>query len=342
MTIYDVAQLAGVSAATVSRVVNGKRVDPEMTDRVLKAVQATEFRPNQLARGLLLQRSKMIGCILPDISNPFFATLFMAIERQALEFGYTLLLSNTLNNLDLETQQLHIMSERQVDAIILMGGRINEVTLSEELLAGTQAILQRTPLIMVNGDLPGVEAASVQVNEVQGIREATRHLLDLGHTQIAFLGGLPNVRATRQKRAVFLEELKRAGAGPGLALDSDYTLQSGAEMMRSVLARPRAEWPTAVLGVNDVVAVGAAHVAVGAGLSIPRDLSVVGFDDTALSATFSPALTSVSHRYETLAQVTLEVTFQALQGTISTRTLEPELIVRGSSGPRPKRAKTDR
>ncbi|WP_407571717.1 LacI family DNA-binding transcriptional regulator [Deinococcus altitudinis] len=331
VTIYDVAQLAGVSTSTVSRVVNGRRVDEAMAERVQTAIRETGFQPNLLARSLYLQQSRMLGFVLPDISNPFFATLFMAIERQALDHGYTLLLGNTLNDLTLEARHLRIMSERQVDGLILAGGRINEVNPSAELLADTERIQKRTPLVMVNGELPGMSSSAVQVDELEGVRDATRHLLNLGHTRILFLGGVPNVRATRQKRAAFAEEHLAAGVAPGQTLDSSYELAAGAEAMRSVLAGPRSQWPTAILGINDPVAVGAAHVAVGAGLRIPADLSVVGFDDTPLASTFYPPLTTVSHRYETLARLTLETVLQTMQGERVQRSVTPELVVRAST-----------
>lgn len=335
VTIYDLAQLAGVSASTVSRVINGKRVDAAMSARVRQAVTDTGFQLNQLARGLYLQRSRMLGCSLPDISNPFYATLFMAIERQALAHGYTLLLSNSLDDLEVETQNLRIMSERQVDAIILTGGRIKQLYPSAELLADTRRLQGRIPLVMVNGELPGIGAATVQVNEVEGVRASVRHLLELGHSRVAFGGGLPTVRATFQKRAAFAEELERGGAPPGITLDSTYTLQDGAKVMQTLLALPAAQRPTALLAVNDPVAVGAAHVAIGAGLRIPADLSLVGFDDIPLAAAFSPALTTVTHRYDELAALVLEATFQAIRGEVCHFDLEPQLIVRGSTAPPP-------
>jgi len=331
VTIYDVARLAGVSTSTVSRVINSKRVDADMTARVQQAISDTGFQINQLARGLYTQQSRMLGCVLPDISNPFFATLFMATERQALRHGYTLLLCNSLDDLAIEAENLRIMSERQVDAIVLIGGRINELHPDPALIQDTQRLQERTPLVLVNGALPGLDSAWVQVDEVAGVRQATRHLLALGHRRIGFLGGLPHVRATAQKRTVFQEELALAGLPPGWTHDSAYTLQDGGEGMRAMLALPADVRPTAVLGINDPVAVGAAHVAIGAGLKIPTDLSVVGFDDTALAATFYPALTTVSHRYDRLAELILEAALRSVQGKKVHLTLLPELIVRESS-----------
>jgi LacI family transcriptional regulator len=333
ITIYDVARLADVSTSTVSRVINGKRVDEAMTRRVQQAIRDTGFQPNQLARGLYTQQSRMLGCVLPDISNPFFATLFMTIERQALDHGYTLLLSNSLDDLKVEAQNLRIMSERQVDAIILTGGRINEIDPEPALLADTERIQQRTPLVMVNGELPGIECARVQVDEVQGVREVARHLLGLGHRRLAMLGGLANVRATGQKRTALQEELDRVGAGPCWFYDSAYTLQDGAQAMRTMLELPPGERPTAVLGINDPVAVGAAHAAIAAGLRIPHDLSVTGFDDTPLAAVFSPPLTTVSHRYEELAALVLKAAFKAIEGCPQHYTLPPRLVVRASTAP---------
>ena len=331
ITIYDVARLAEVSTSTVSRVINGKRVDEAMTRRVQQAIRDTGFQPNQLARGLYTQRSRMLGCVLPDISNPFFATLFMTIERQALNHGYTLLLCNSLDDLGVEAHNLRIMSERQVDAIILTGGRINEIVPTPSLVADTERIQKRTPLVMVNGELPGVECARVQVDEVQGVREVARHLLGLGHRRFALLGGLPNVRATGQKRAALQQELDRAGVGPCWFYDSPYTLQDGAEGMRTMLALPPQDRPTAVMGINDPVAVGAAHAAIASGLKIPHDLSVTGFDDTPLAAVFSPPLTTVSHRYDELAALVLRAAFQAIEGCPQQHTLPPRLVVRAST-----------
>lgn len=331
VTIYDVARLAGVSTATVSRVINGKRVDEAMTLRVQRVIQETGFQPNSLARGLYTQESRMLGCLLPDLSNPFYAALFMAIERQALNAGYTLLLCTSLDDPEMEAGNLQMMSERHVDAILLAGGRLCKIHPEDTLLAHTRRIQRHTPLVMVNGELPGIECAWVQVDEVRGVREGAQHLLGLGHTRLALLGGLPTVRATHLKRDAFQEELRQAGAEPAWFCDSAYGFQDGVTTMKAMLSLPASQRPTAVLGINDSVALGAAHAAIASGLRVPEDMSVAGFDDTSMAAVFCPSLTSISHQYEELAALIMQATVAAIRGEHPHHVLSPQLVVRNST-----------
>lgn len=331
VTIYDVAQLAGVSSATVSRVINGKRVDEAMALRVQQVIQETGFQPNQLARSLYTQESRVLGCLFPDLSNPFYAALFMAIERQALNSGYTLLLCTSLDDPETEARNLKIMSEHHVDAILLAGGRICKIDPDGAVLADTRRLQGRTPLVMVNGEVPGIECAWVQVDEVRGVREGARHLLGLGHTRLALLGGLPTTRITHLKRVAFQEELRHAGADQAWFCDSGYGFADGVSTMKSMLDLPESERPTAVLGINDLVAIGAAHAAIASGLRIPGDISIAGFDDISMAAVFFPPLTSISHQYEELAALTLQAAIAAIRGEHPHHVLPPLLVVRDST-----------
>lgn len=166
-TIYDVARQAGVSVSTVSRVLNGRQsVDPGLRARVQQVMQELRFRPNRLAQNLYHHRSNLLGCVLPDITSPYFAQLFLELETYAFERGYTVFLGNTASDINLERTYLHTLAEQQVDGILLLGGRSNTCGVTQEDVTDLHELIERLPIVTVNGDLPGpVVVSSVRSDE---------------------------------------------------------------------------------------------------------------------------------------------------------------------------------
>ena len=333
-TIYDIAVHAGVSVATVSRVLNGQvNVNAGLRAKVEMAMQELRFRPNRTAQSLNHRRSQTLGCVLPDITSPYFARLFLAIETCAFERGYSVILGNASNDYDLERTYLHSLAERQVDGLLLLGGRANLVAPEAARLQDIIEIAERLPIVSVNGDFPGVEGVySVNSDERAGMRALLIQLLDAGHTKVAFLGGLEDVTGTQLKLGVYREMLAERGlkALPEWVQLSGYNVQSGEEALRRVLAQP--EQPTAALCVNDLVAVGVLRAAAASGLAVPGDLSVTGFDDVDLAELVTPPLTSVNHNYQALAQLAVDVLLRAVEGERPPRlsTVPTSLVPRGS------------
>lgn len=333
-TIYDIAAHAGVSSATVSRVLNGQaNVNAELRAQVEAAMQELRFRPNRTAQSLNHRRSQTLGCVLPDITSPYFARLFLAIETCAFERGYSVILGNASNNYDLERTYLHSLAERQVDGLLLLGGRANLVAPAAAQLQDIVEIAERLPIVSVNGDFPGVEGVySVNSDERAGTRALLTHLSGAGHTQVAFLGGLEEVTGTQLKLSVYREWVSAHGLSfpPEWVQLSGYSVEDGEKALRRVLAL--SERPTAALCINDLVAAGVLRAAHAAGLSVPTDLSVTGFDDVDLAELVTPPLTSVNHNYPALAQLAVDVLLRAVEGEQPLRrsTVPTSLAVRGS------------
>ncbi|MGI8747908.1 MAG: LacI family DNA-binding transcriptional regulator, partial [Deinococcus sp.] len=228
---------------------------------------------------------------------------------------------------------LHSLAERQVDGLLLLGGRANLVAPEAARLQDIIEIAERLPIVSINGDFPGVEGVySVNSDERAGTEALLTHLLDAGHTKVAFLGGLEDVTGTQLKLGVYREMLAERGlkALPAWVQLSGYNVQAGEEALRRVLAQP--EQPTAALCVNDLVAAGVLRAAAASGLAVPGDLSVTGFDDVDLAELVTPPLTSVDHNYQALAQLAVDVLLRAVESQQQPRlsAVPTFLVPRGS------------
>ena len=206
-TIYDIAREAQVSVSTVSRVLNANgAVNPELRARVEAAMHELRFRPNRVAQTLYHRRSHTLGCVLPDIVNPFFAQLFLELEVGAFGRGYTIILGNTVSMPELERTYLQTLTERQVDGLLHLGGLTNATAVSPQDLALLSDLAERLPIVAVNGDLAGVGiVASVRSDEAGGMRALLSHLREQGHTRVAFLGGRADVTSSVEKLEVYRE-----------------------------------------------------------------------------------------------------------------------------------------
>lgn len=288
VTIDDVAARAGVSIATVSRVLtNAKVVRPETRSRVVGAVEALGYRPSGPARALARSRTHTLGLIMTDLAQPFYAELTRAVEAAARTHGYALVLANGAGDSRREASYLDLLAERRVDGILVASWGITERHVDWLVRAPVEVVLVscRAPGVT----LPGIVAASRD-----GARLAAEHLLALGHRRLGEVTGPPHSAAAPDRHLGVLEALASAGiAADGLAVahcDGDF--ESGERATAQLLARsPR---PTAVLCYNDLVAAGALKAARAAGLSVPGELSVIGFDDVPLARMVEPALTTVA------------------------------------------------
>lgn len=311
-TVYEIAALAEVSVSTVSRVINGRAtVNPAMRSRVQRAMTELRFRPNRLAQTLYHRRSKLLGCVLPDITNPYFARLFLELETRAFERGYTVFLGNTASRPELEHTYLHTLSEHQVDGIFLLGGRANTCGVGPEDLGDLRELTERLPIVAVNGDLPGdVIVSSVRSDEAAGARRLTRHLRERGHTRVAFLGGQSDVTSTVEKLRVYQEAFPDAPAH--WTHLSGLTPRAGGQALEALLASP--DLPTAALCVSDLVALGVLAAARARSLRVPQDLSLTGFDDIFAADMAFPRLTTVTHNDAEVARQALDQLVLAIEG----------------------------
>jgi LacI family transcriptional regulator len=285
-SIKDVAREAGVSTATVSHVINKTRfVSEEVRARVLEAVERCGYYPNAHARSLASGRTHLLGVVVSDISNPFFPELVKSIEAAAFERGYDLVLSNTNYDPERTSHYVRRFIERKVTGVAVMTSELDAALIGE---------LARREVSVVFLDLgqPGVHMSNLRVNYESGIEEAILHLAALGHTKISFVSGPAHLRSAARRNECFRDSMRRhLPDTQALVYRGDFRVEGGRRAAREILdARER---PTAVMAANDMMALGAMAEFQAAGLDVPRDISVVGFDDIAFASLAEPHLTTI-------------------------------------------------
>lgn len=288
ITIYDVAREAGVSMATVSRVVNGNpNVKPTTRKRVLEAIERLGYRPNAVARGLASKRTTTVGVIIPDISNIFFAELARGIEDIATMYKYNIILCNSDQNKDKEIHLINTLLEKQVDGIVFMGGEITNEHVEAFKKSPVPIVLSAT--VDAKKEFP-----SVNIDYEQASFDAVWSFIEKGHKKIAMLSGTLEdpingyLKYSGYKRAL---EQGNIPLNDDFIVIGDYTYDSGLEGMEALLGLE--DKPTAVFASTDEMALGLIHGAQDAGYDVPSDFQVIGFDNTRLATMVRPTLTSV-------------------------------------------------
>jgi LacI family transcriptional regulator len=331
MNISAVAKRAGVSKATVSRVINGTaHVVPETAKRVRAAIEELDFYPDVNARTLGSGRSRLYGLIISDITNPYFPELVKAFENIAMEHGQDVLISNTDYDPKRMERCVIRMLQRKVDGVAVMTSEI------EERLIRTFSKRQ-IPTIFMDTSTAVRGASVVSVNYAEGVKQAMDHLFELGHRKIAFISGPLSLASAKLRAKAFLRGLRsqNLAAEPHWVQEGDHRVEGGHHAMLRILRQsPR---PTAVLASNDLTAIGAMGAIHECGLEIPRDISVVGFDDIQLSAYTQPALTTVHVPRQELAATAFRSLFQG-QDQVAGKNfrkreyvIEPKLLIRQST-----------
>jgi len=288
MSIRDVAKRAKVSIATVSRTLNNpSSVDPETARRVRLAVEELRYFPNSQARSLVSGRSRILGLIVSDITNPFFPELVKGFEHIAVHHGYEIMVSSTDYDSVRMAMCVRRLIERKVEGVAIMTSEMDH-SLIEELVHA------RFPTVFL--DIGSVHSlmSNIQVDYAHGVNQAADHLLQLGHSRIGFISGPLNLKSARFRRTAFLECLARRGIleDEQVVTEGDHTIQGGLEAMTRLLNVPRP--PTAVLASNDLTAIGALRAVRRRGWSVPGDMSVIGFDDIHFAEFTEPPLTTVA------------------------------------------------
>ena len=287
MDIRTVARMANVSIATVSRTINRvATVNPKMAKRVWEAIEKLDYFPNTQARALVSGRSRLLGLIVSEITNPFFPELIQRFEDIAVEHGYEILISST--NYDPARMALCIrrMLERKAEGVAVMTFGV-EKPLLEQLAE------RKVPLVFVDvgPERPGISLLRVDYHH--GIRQGVQHLAALGHRQIAFVSGPKRLHSAQSRVAAFSKSLAECAiaADPAWIVEGDHTMEGGMDAMDRLLkVKPL---PTAVMCSNDMTAIGVLHKLYRAGLRVPDDLSVIGFDDIHIAQVTIPPLTTI-------------------------------------------------
>jgi DNA-binding LacI/PurR family transcriptional regulator len=327
MNIKEVAKRARVSTATVSRTINNSaRVKPGTAARVRKAIEELNFYPNTHARTLVSGRSRILGLIISDITNPFFPELVKSFEDQAVQRGQEVIIGNTDYNTKRMAGCIRRMVERKVDGVAIMTSEADPALFAE--LTGRDI-----PTVFMDTGKPGPHIANIRIDYAQGIQEALQHLFSLNHRRIAFITGPMNLESVRLRRAAFVSGLKAHGLSEcGKIETGDHRIEGGAMAMRILLKAPTR--PTAVITSNDLTAIGALGAIHEAGLKVPEDISLIGFDDIAFAHLTQPPLTTVILSRTQLA-VTAFAALEALirneEGSHADYTIPTHLVMRAST-----------
>lgn len=331
MNINDVATLAGVSTATVSHVINKTRyVSEETTLAVQAAIAKVGYTPNIHARNLAAGYSRTLGLIISDITNPFFPDLVKTIQDCALEPGYEVIVANTDYQSEHDVPCVQRLLEFRVRGVMFLTTEKNDAAM-ERLLQS------RTPTVYLDIGKVGPLASNIRIDYEKGVHEAVEHLLALGHKRIAFISGPSHLVSAQLRRAAFVSAMQKyesSRSTPAILCEGDFRLESGQRAVRELLARD--EKPTAIVAANDLMALGALGELKKAGLSVPRDVSIVGCDDVYLASLVDPPLTTIMIPRAEIGRAAVEAVLQMkAEGGPPGREIRigTKLVVRGSSVP---------
>ncbi|HEV8230118.1 MAG TPA: LacI family DNA-binding transcriptional regulator [Candidatus Limnocylindria bacterium] len=335
--IYDVARSAGVSIATVSRVANGTaHVGAGTQARVRAAMETLGYRPHALARGLAARRSNTIGLLITDILDPYFAEIVRGAQERAESAGYAVLLGDASVRTATEDLLVKRLLERRVDGLIVASSRT-----TDEYAAQLKS--EDIPVVCINGPI-GQFAHAVQIDHRAGARLAIRHLAGLGHRRIAHITGPAGVPTRKERLGSYRAALKEVGLDhdPALVGAGVATIEESAAATTRLLAAP--DPPTAIFAYNDRFAIGCYRAIRAAGLRVGADVSIVGFDDIVMTEWVDPPLTSVSQPRNEMGRIAIDLLLAVLTGRSAPElvVVQPQLVVRGSTGPLSRGAREER
>ncbi|XJZ26707.1 LacI family DNA-binding transcriptional regulator [Bacillota bacterium Lsc_1132] len=298
-TIYDVAEKAGVSIATVSKVLNNTgRISEETRKKVIKIMRELEYQPSSVAAALTGKQTFTIGVLVPDISNPFFADVARALENNAREMGYAIILCNTDYQIEREKDYLELLLKKQVDGIII-------ATEPEDWKAYKNLQKKNVPHLMFSIDSPGFSSHVVTTDDTRGGYMAGRYLLDKGHSEIAVIA-----EQNRVSGRMRLEGFKQSLADEGINLKNHYTIHAMSKIDEAKVAARKIlsleNRPTAVFASTDLIASILINEARKANVRIPQDLSIIGFDNTIYAEIADPGLTTIAQPIPELAHYAID------------------------------------
>jgi LacI family transcriptional regulator len=333
VTLKQLSRLAGVHPSTVARVLGEdphQRVSDEVRQRIVALAHEHGYQPNHLARSLRTKRTEVIGTLIPDISNPFFALLFRGIEDALAQRAFSVILANTDDDPTREERGIAMLRGRQVDGLILATARRNDPAVLELAAEGF-------PFVMVNRHTDPIAANAVVPDDYAGAGAAVEHLIALGHRHIGHIAGSDSISTGHSRRHGYRDALHRHSlpVDPALVGQGNYRESGGYEAMRGLLALDQP--PTAVFAVNDLAASGALRAAREAGLHVPRDVSIVGFNDLSTVVQTTPALTTLRVPLHEMGMAAGQLLAQLLNEEMSAEpvVMPVTLVVRESTGPAP-------
>lgn len=336
-TMRDIAKATGVSQSTVSRVLSGAPtvvpIAEQTRERVLRSARELGYRPNPLARGLRGARTMLLGLIVREITDPFFAAAIEAASIEAGHHGYNVVLGHAHGRADEAFKLWRVLEARHCDAILFLGDLRGQPGFAEELK------VTHEPVVALWHGERTTGIPTVNVDNRSGVTAALEHLSSLGHERIAFAGRRPlgDIREREDAYVTYLDG-HSISRRPEYLQDAQNDFIGGADVLDRLMNL--AEPPTAVVGSTDVIAMGALHAAQRRGLRVPDDISIVGFDDIPVAAVTVPALTTVRMPTREMVEAAMKILINMLEGPLDETegmhpVLEPSLVIRSSTGPVP-------
>lgn len=329
-TMKDVAEKAGVSTATVSRaLMNPEKVSAATRNKVEQAVIAVGYSPHSMTRSARRSESRTILVIVPDICDPFFSEIIRGIEVVAADRGYLVLIGDCAHQNQQEKSFLNLMLTRQIDGMVLLGSQL-------PFEAGLEEQRNLPPMVMANEFAPELELPTVHIDNLTAAFEAVNHLQKLGHRRIACIAGPEDMPLCQYRLQGYIQALRRNGMSvdPQYIVRGDFTFDAGTQAMKKLMSLPKP--PDALFCHSDIMALGAMSQAKNMGLRVPKDLSLIGFDDIELSRYSDPQLTTVAQPRFNIGREAMLLLLEQLQGrmvNVGSRLLDFELKIRGSTAP---------
>lgn len=331
-TISDVAKLASVSKATVSRVLNGVTVRPESLKRVLSAIEQLDYRPNAQARSLTSGKTSVVGVLVPDMDGPFFGAVLEGCQQTLLSYGYNMMVCSTYHRRGNEWTFAKIMLEKRVDGLLIISPREIADHSMQQLLRDSSR--EGFPIVVADGEIDRRSVSGIWVDNFQGGYLATKHLLELGHSRIGVLTGVDASHETIQRlegHRKALQDWKVPWEQLSVSV-GNYEIEDAKKAAKRVLDKN----PTAVFAFSDTIAAGMLEYCQENGIAVPDDLSVVGYDDIIFAKMVTPKLTTIRQPLLELGDLSATKLIRVITGEdadISQTTLPVELIVRESTAP---------
>lgn len=329
VTIKDIANLAGVSKTTVSKVLNNKdqKISESTRQKILNIVRENNYVPNKMAQSLVTKKTKTIGLIIPDIRNPFFTDIARGAEDKAVREGYNIILCNTDENIEKETRAFNTLTEKMADGIIFAPSSKTEVNSNEYKISSKPIVLVDKELNIEN--LKGV----VSLDNEEGTYLGTKHLVGINHKDILYLSGPLKSEISINRLNGYKKALKESNIkfNEDLVIQGEYSFEWGYEVVKNL---DEINF-TAICAANDLIAIGAIKALKERGIKIPQDISIVGFDDIQTAKIIEPQLTTIKQNSYDMGYESASILINNLENkeinNIEKMIFKPELVIRSST-----------
>jgi len=329
ITMQDVANEVGISAATVSHVINQSRyVSEDLKRKVQAAIEELGYQPNGVARSLRAQKTSSIGLIIPNNANPFYAEVVRGVEKVAYQQGYSVILCNSDRDIEREVRYTELLLHRRVDGILFVGAWVGD-----QLEHLEKAVKRGLPIVAVDRNVAGLPISTIMADNEHGGKLATQYLLDQGHRRIACIGGSPQRTPNARRVAGYFQALAGKGIRPdeSVVKRANFTFEGGYAAANELLTQNANI--SAIFASNDLMAIGTMRSALDQGLRVPDDVSIIGFDNIQVTEYTNPPLTTVDHAMVEMGEKAAEILLDLCNSGeifVSHELIVPKLVIRKS------------